>query len=129
MKDNDDATPPVVLVAEDEELIRLGTADHLSREGYEVIEAATAAHALAIIQARPEVQVLFTDVDMPGEYDGMELAERVHQRWPEVLPLVTSGSASLADEDVPDDGMFLPKPYAGEKLSGALKELFRRHRP
>lgn len=129
MSDNDDAPPPVVLVVEDEALIRMGAADQLEHEGYDVVEAGSAAEALTIIKARPDVRVLFTDIDMPGEFDGMQLAERVHQRWPEVLLLVTSGRSSLVDSDIPDAGMFMPKPYAGEKLAGALKELFRRHAP
>jgi CheY-like chemotaxis protein len=129
MIDNEAVRRPVVLVAEDDALIRMGAADQLELDGYEVLEAANAGEALAMIQVRPEVKVLFTDIDMPGELDGMELAELVHQRWPEVLLLVTSGRQSLSDGDVPDDGMFVAKPYAGEKLSGALKELFRRHRP
>jgi CheY-like chemotaxis protein len=129
MKENDAAKPPVVLVAEDQTLIRMGAVDQLEREGYEVLEAGNAAEALAIMQARPEVRILFTDIDMPGEFDGMELAEQVHRRWPKVLLLVTSGRQSLSDRDVPDDGMFVAKPYAGEELSGALKELFRRHGP
>ncbi|MBM0204672.1 response regulator [Micromonospora sp. STR1s_5] len=128
-QENDAAKPPVVLVAEDEALIRMSAADQLELEGYEVLEAGNAAEALAMIQARPEVQVLFTDIDMPGDLNGMGLAEQVHQRWPEVLLLVTSGRQSLSDDDVPDDGMFVAKPYAGEELSGALKGLFRRHRP
>jgi CheY-like chemotaxis protein len=128
MEDNPDA-PPVVLVVEDEALIRMGAADQLERNGYEVLEAGSAAEALAILKARPEVQVLFTDIDMPGELDGMELAERVHQRWPKVLLLVTSGRSSLKDADIPDHGMFLAKPYGGENLSGAMTELFRRQPP
>jgi CheY-like chemotaxis protein len=129
MEESDDDVPPVVLVVEDDALIRMGTADQLVQEGYEVLEAGSAAEALAIIRARPEVRVLFTDIDMPGEFDGMELAERVHQRWPEVLLLVTSGRHSLSERDIPDHGMFLSKPYAGEKLSEALTELFRKRLP
>jgi CheY-like chemotaxis protein len=127
MKDAHEAAPPVVLVVEDEALIRMGAADQLERNGYEVLEAGSAAEALAILKVRPEVRVLFTDIDMPGEFDGMELAERVHQRWPKVLLLVTSGRSSLHDADVPDHGMFLSKPYGDEGLSGAMTELFRRH--
>ena len=117
MEDNPEA-PSVVLVVEDEALIRMGAADQLERSGYKVLEAGSATEALAILKARPEVQVLFTDIDMPGELDGMELAERVHQRWPKVLLLVTSGGASLADADIPDDGMFLAKPYGGKSFPG-----------
>ena len=114
---------PVVLVAEDEALIRWGAADQLTREGFDVVEAANAAEALEIMRSRPEVRLLFTDIDMPGELDGMDLAAQVHERWPGVRLLVTSGRLALGDRDVPDAGMFLPKPYEGEKLSGAIKKL------
>ncbi|MDB5512196.1 MAG: response regulator receiver protein [Enterovirga sp.] len=118
---------PVIVVAEDEPLLRLTAADQLERDGYRVIEVGSAAEALEVLASREEVQVLFTDIDMPGDLNGLELAREVHDRWPDVLLLVTSGRVSLEDSDVPDDGMFIAKPYAATGLAGALKELKRRH--
>ena len=71
----------VILVVEDEPLIRMNAAVLLEDEGYEVIEAATARAALAILEKRNgEVEALFTDVDMPGDMNGLELAGIVHRR-------------------------------------------------
>ena len=74
--------PPVVLLVEDELLVRMTAADELEEAGFQVLEAANADVALTVLEARSdEVHVLFTDVHMPGSIDGMELAEQVHARW------------------------------------------------
>src|SRR5215203_2112901 len=81
--------PPVVLLVEDEPLVRMTAADELEEAGFQVLEAANADVALKVLEARSdEVQVLFTDVDMPGSMDGLALAEQVHSRWPHVLLLM-----------------------------------------
>jgi two-component system, response regulator PdtaR len=81
--------PPVVLLVEDELLVRMTAADTLEEAGFQVLKAADADIAIAVMEARSaEVQVLFTDVDMPGSMDGMELAEQVHARWPHVRLLI-----------------------------------------
>ena len=91
MTETDPHPQPVVLVAEDEELIRLWAAGVLQENGFSVLEAANAEAAIRVLEARPEVQLLFTDIHMPGAFDGMELARRVHDRWPNVLLVLTSG--------------------------------------
>ena len=83
----------VVLVAEDESLVRMFTADFLVEAGYTVIEASSAVAALRQLEVTPNVRVLLTDVEMPGEMDGLELAREVQSRWPEVVIIVTSGRA------------------------------------
>jgi two-component system, response regulator PdtaR len=93
MTKTDPHPQPVVLVAEDEELIRLWAADVLQENGFSVLEAANAEAALRVLEARPEVRLLFTDIHMPGAFDGMELARRVHDRWPHVQLVVTSSLA------------------------------------
>ena len=82
---------PVVVVAEDDKLLRLHAADILADAGYEVINVPDADAALQAIAKRPEVRVLFTDIQMPGKLNGIELARKVHELWPRVLLLVTSG--------------------------------------
>lgn len=101
----------VVLIVEDEPLVRLVGADVLEEAGFDVVEAADADEALAILETRPDVRVLFTDINMPGSLDGLELAHLVHERWPEVRLLVTSGRFQLRNEDIPDQGQFVAKPY------------------
>ena len=106
----------VVLVVEDEELVRLGACSMLQDAGYEVIEAAGADQALAILKSRSDVGVLFTDVQMPGRLDGLELALEVHEQWPLVHLLLTSGNVTPERRAFPRDGRFLAKPYGGEQM-------------
>ena len=117
--------PPTVLVVDDEDVLRFLAADVLEEHGYRVIEAADAVSALIILQQRPGVRVLFTDVNMPGGFDGMDLAREVHKRWPEVRLLVTSGRAHLRDDEIPDDGRFVPKPYTPDSLIDAVGDVVR----
>ncbi|HEX4198492.1 MAG TPA: response regulator [Caulobacteraceae bacterium] len=102
---------PIVLVAEDEAMVRQLSVDELEYAGYRVIEAANARQALAVLESGVPVDVLFTDVNMPGEIDGMGLARVVHQRWPDVGLIVTSGRFDIADDELPDEGHFIRKPY------------------
>src|SRR5918994_5122827 len=86
--------PPVVLVVEDEPLVRMTAVDELEEVGFQVLEAANADVAMTVLEARSdEVQVLFTDVNMPGSMDGLALAERVHRRWSHIRLLISSGYA------------------------------------
>jgi CheY-like chemotaxis protein len=116
--------PPVVLLVEDELLVRMTAADELEEAGFQVLEAANADVALKVLEARSdEVLVLFTDVHMPGSMDGMELAEQVHARWPHVRILISSGYARPHQDEIPDDGRFMPKPYHGATLVRHVHEL------
>ena len=116
--------PPVVLVVEDELLVRMTAADELEEAGFQVLEAANADVAMAVLEARSEeVVVLFTDVDMPGSMDGMALAEQVHRRWPHVLLLISSGYARPHPDEIPDHGHFVPKPYIGATLVRHIHEM------
>jgi two-component system, response regulator PdtaR len=125
MTETDPDPQPVVLVAEDEELIRLWAADVLQESGFSVLEASNAEGALRVLEARPEVRLLFTDIHMPGAFDGMELARRVHDRWPHVQLVVTSGKIAPRPAEIPDDGRFLAKPYRAEQLVWHVQELLR----
>jgi len=69
------------------------------------------------------VAVLFTDVNMPGELDGLDLARLVHKRWPAVRLIVTSGGSRVAPRDVPEDGRFLAKPYLLSRVTALVEEL------
>ena len=102
---------PVVLVAEDEELVRLYAADLLAEAGYKVVDVASADAALEAMAEQPDIRVLFTDIQMPGKLDGIQLARRVHEQWPEVLLLITSGGRQPAKAEIADHGHFIAKPY------------------
>jgi CheY-like chemotaxis protein len=114
----------VVLVVEDEPLVRMTAVDELEEAGFQVLEAANADEALKMLEARSDVvQVLFTDVHMPGSMDGMALAEQVHRRWPHVLLLISSGRARPHPDEIPDHGHFVPKPYIGATLVRHITEM------
>jgi CheY-like chemotaxis protein len=113
-------TAPLVLVVEDELLIREIAAAAITDAGFEVVEAATAQEALDILGQRPDVGVLFTDVNMPGSLDGLALARLVHEQWPDIKLVVTSGRPLAAA--TPDDGQFLAKPYTLDVLTKAVRE-------
>lgn len=117
-------TQDVVLVVEDEALVRMHGADIFEEAGYSVIEAASADEAVAILEQAPEVRLLFSDVDMPGSMDGLALAELVHARWPDIRLVITSGHRKLADADLPDDGRFVPKPYTSDSVLEEVDDLF-----
>jgi two-component system, response regulator PdtaR len=117
-------TQSVVLVVEDEPLVRMTAADELEEAGFQVLEATNADEALKVLEARSdEVQVLFTDVDMPGSMDGMALAKQVYQRWPHMLLLISSGYARPHPDEIPDHGHFVPKPYIGATLVRHINEM------
>ncbi len=118
---------PVVLFVEDELLVRLFGADMLEGAGFEVIEAANADEALRELESRGDVQVLFTDIHMPGSLDGLELARRVHTRWPAIKLLIASGRVRPDPEEIPDDGRFVPKPYEPKRLVQQIRELTQPH--
>lgn len=101
----------VVLVVDDEPLIRLTAADMLADAGWIAIEASDAAEALELLAIHPEVTVLFTDINMPGEMDGLDLARRVHELRPDVHLLITSGKIRPAKSELPEQGQFIGKPY------------------
>jgi len=117
-----------VLVVEDEELLRLYAADLLKEAGFEVVPAADADDALRVMASRPDIRVLFTDVQLPGAFDGMELARRVHEQWPLVLLLITSGGVKPAENEIFDKGHFLPKPYTGDDVMREIDDLARGRR-
>jgi CheY-like chemotaxis protein len=115
---------PTVLLVEDEPLIRILAADALDDAGFVVLEAWNADEALALLHERAhDVQVLFTDVQMPGSMDGLALAETVHQHWPHILLLLASGYARPGADDLPRHGHFLPKPYATAAVVRHINEL------
>lgn len=116
---------PVVLVVDDEALLRLAAVDVLEDEGFATVSADCAEAALTELDAHPEVSVLFTDINMPGAFDGLELARLVHIRRPEVQLILTSGRQPPARRDIPDDGAFLAKPYQGRAVADLIRAKVR----
>jgi CheY-like chemotaxis protein len=114
---------PVVLVVEDEYLLRMNAAEMIAAAGFEVVEAATADHAIEILESRRDIAVVFTDIQMPGSMDGLKLARAVRGRWPPIKIVATSGHVSVGQEDLPEGGRFLQKPYNLVEVTGLLREL------
>lgn len=110
---------PVILLVDDEPLIRMAAYDILTDCGAVVLEAENADEALRILKLRNDIQLVFSDVNMPGTMDGLALLERVHELRPMVELILTSGRGQYALSKLPDDGTFLPKPYNAFEL-GAL---------
>jgi two-component system, response regulator PdtaR len=113
----------VVLVVEDEPLIRWCAIEMIEEVGYVVLEAVDADAAIAILKARDDICIIFTDIDMPGSMDGLKLARAVRDGWPPIKIIVTSGHRTPGAGDLPDGGRFLPKPYRADDLAAALSAL------
>src|SRR3954453_7361980 len=117
------AKRPVVLIVEDEFLIRMRAADIIEDAGFEVVEAADADEAISILESRGDIRVVFTDIKMPETMDGLKLAHAVKHRWPPVHIIATSAHYAALKDELPVDSVFLPKPYTEPKVIGALRAL------
>ncbi len=116
-------TKPVVLVVEDEPLVRLFAADMLEDAGFEVLQAPNATEAIAALEDRLDVRVVFTDVDMPGGVSGIQLTAYIRSRWPPIQIIVTSGRPWPADDPVPANVAFFPKPYRQEQVLDTVRRM------
>jgi CheY-like chemotaxis protein len=114
---------PVVLIVEDEFLLRMHAVDMIQAAGFDVVEAGNADQAIDILETRPDITVVFTDIQMPGSMDGLKLAQAIRGRWPPIKIVATSGHVSVTQKDLPDGGRFLPKPYSPHQIAGVLREL------
>jgi len=113
----------VVLVVEDEALIRISALYIVEDAGFAVLEASNADEALAILESRSDIRAVLTDIRMPGSMDGWELAGAIRRRWPPIHLIVASAHAPNGGV-LPANGRFIGKPYAAEQITGALYELF-----
>ncbi|WP_182915216.1 response regulator [Rhodopseudomonas palustris] len=117
------STKPVVLVVEDEALLRMNAVDIVHQAGFAVIEASNADEAIEILEARDDIRVVFTDIQIPGSMDGLKLAQAVRGRWPPIQIIATSGRVKVAEKDLPEGGRFLPKPYTTHQVTRLLLEM------
>jgi len=101
----------VVLIVEDEPLVRMMVIELFEDEGFEVLEAADGDQALAIFRERRDVGLLFTDVEMPGSLDGYALARWAEVNRPAVKTVIVSGRAMPRAGDLPEGAAFVGKPY------------------
>ncbi|MEG3083295.1 response regulator [Sphingomonas sp. PB2P12] len=111
----------VILVVDDDALVRVHSNLALEDAGYEVLEASNAEDALIKLKERPDIAALFTDVRMPGALNGIDLAHVVHAERPDIAILITSGSDNDASSALPAAAQFLQKPYTKAQLSKMLQ--------
>lgn len=118
---------PVVLVVEDEPLQRMMAMDLVEDAGFEAIAAADAEEAVRILEARSDIRIVFTDIDMPGSIDGMMLAAAIRDRWPPIEIIITSGHIREEEVVLPVRGVFFPKPYDTRRVTQKLVEFGAPH--
>ena len=113
----------VVLIVEDEFLLRMNAAETIGEAGFDVVEARNADEAIAILESCPDIHVVFTDIQLPGSMDGMKLARFIRGRWPPIKIVATSGFVSVGEDDLPEGSRFLAKPYRPAQIVATLREL------
>ena len=119
-----DATSrPVVLIVEDDTLLRMHAAEMIEEAGFSVLEASNADEAIKLLETRLDIAVMFTDIDMPGSMNGLKLAHAVANRWPPVRIVATSGHFQMRDGDLPAGGLFIAKPYLSHQILSTLRDL------
>ncbi|MBW8319200.1 MAG: response regulator [Arenimonas sp.] len=114
---------PVVLIVEDSPMIRMGAIDLVISAGYEALEARDADEAIRILELRTDIDIVFTDVQMPGTMDGIKLSHYIRDRWPPVKLIVASGAAILEESMLPAGSRFFSKPYDELTITEAMAYL------
>jgi len=117
-----DTKRPVVLIVEDEFLLRMDAVDMIAAAGFDVVEAGNADEAIEILEARRDITVVFTDIQMSGSMDVLKLARAV-RGWPPIKIVATSGQLDLRETDLAEGGRFLARPYGPLEIAGVLREL------
>ena len=115
--------PAVVLVVEDEMLLRMRAVDMVEDAGFTPLEAVDADEAVAILESRSDIALLFTDIQVPGSMDGLKLAHAVHERWPPIKIILVSGQLKLANIDIPADSRFFGKPLEASELIAEMRNM------
>lgn len=114
---------PVILVVEDEPLLRMAAVDMIEDAGFDVVAAANATEAVEILERRLDIRIVFSDIDMPRGMDGMRLAALIRKRWPPIRIILTSGYTSVDAVQMPPDSVFFPKPYVEEKIIETIHQM------
>ena len=114
---------PIVLIVEDEMMLRMRAVDIVEDAGFTSIETTSADEAIEVLESRDDISLLFTDIQMPGSMDGLKLARAVHSRWPHIKIILVSGQIAVTDADKPTDSKFFPKPLEVEQMVLELQEM------
>jgi len=108
-------------VVEDDALIRLAALDIVSDAGFEAVDARNADEAIQILEARPDISLVFTDIEMPGTMDGIKLVHYIRDRWPPIHLIVASGRAIVVESELPAGARFFSKPYDHHAIANEIK--------
>jgi two-component system, response regulator PdtaR len=119
----------VVLIVEDSAIIRMSAVDLVLSAGYEALEAGDADEAIRILEGRDDIDLVFTDVQMPGTMDGIKLSHYIRDRWPPVKLIVASGAAIVEESMLPGGSRFFPKPYDDFSITEAMALLLSSDAP
>jgi CheY-like chemotaxis protein len=111
---------------EDEQFVRMMAVDALEHAGYSAIEAEDGDRALVLLDTHDDIELVFTDIRMPGRIDGLDLARRIREARPATPVVLTSGHMFEGDRDIPSSTPFLQKPYRAAALIGQLDRLLGR---
>jgi CheY-like chemotaxis protein len=114
---------PVVLVVEDEPLLRMNTVDMVEEAGFPTLEAANAKQAIQLLENRSDIKIILSDIDMPPGMNGMALVAMVRRRWPPVAIILVSGHVASAEVVIPDGGKFFSKPVRPAELVATLEQM------
>lgn len=112
-----------ILIVDDEPIIRMNLVDFFEDEGFQVYEAESADNAIVVLEAHPDIQIVLTDVQMPGSMNGVKLAHYIRDRWPPTLLIVASGAMAIPQADLPAQSMFIPKPFDPSFVLGEIDRL------
>lgn len=115
--------PAVILVVEDEMLLRMRAVDMVEDAGYSSVEAVDADEAVAILESRSDIALVMTDIQMPGSMDGLKLAHTVHERWPPIRIILVSGQLKLSTAEIPADSRFFGKPLEAAEMIAQMQKM------
>ncbi|MBR1151052.1 response regulator [Bradyrhizobium sp. JYMT SZCCT0428] len=115
--------PLVVLVVEDEMMLRMRVVDMVEDAGYVPVEAVDADEAMTILRSRSDIALMLTDVQMPGSMNGLQLAHAVRENWPPIKIILASGQLKLSDGDIPLDSRFFGKPLQSDEIIAEMREM------
>lgn len=114
---------PTVLLVEDEPIIRMALADHIANQGYAVIEAGSGDRAMDLIQNGRPIDIIVTDVQMPGQHDGIALALWTRRNFPHIKLIIVSGATSGSIDLLGEEGRIMPKPYNYDEIVARIEKL------
>lgn len=117
------SSTPVVLIVEDEIILRMRAIDIVEDAGFIPVEAVNADEAISILESRSDIALLFTDIQMPGTMDGLRLAHAVHSRWPDIKIILVSGQIAVSDTEKPENSRFFGKPLEIKQMIEELQDM------